>query len=41
MRRNVDANSYLKIRVIGSINGDIEDIYIPVINLLSAINKRP
>lgn len=41
MRRNVDAHVFLKSRVIGSINSDIENVYIPIINLLVNIYKRP
>ncbi len=41
MRRNVDSHIYLKSRTAGSINSDIEDVYIPVINLLIDIYKRP
>jgi hypothetical protein len=41
MRRNVDAHIFLNGRVIGSIDRDIEDIYLPLINLLIEIFKRP
>ena len=34
IRRNVDVHIYLKARTVGSINNDIENIYIPMINML-------
>ena len=37
IRRNVDSHIFLKLRVIGSINHDIENVYIPMINLLIKI----
>lgn len=42
IRRNVDAHIYLKSRTVGSINNDIENIYIPIINILINIfyNKK-
>jgi len=40
IRRNVDAHIYLKSRTVGSINKDIEKIYLPNINLLLDIFKR-
>lgn len=42
IRRNVDAHIYLKARTVGSINNDIENIYIPMINMLANIfhNKK-
>lgn len=40
IRRNVDAHIYLKSRTVGSINKDIEKIYLPNINLLLNIFKR-
>ena len=33
IRRNVDAHVYLKVSVFGSINGDREKVYLPMINL--------
>ncbi len=41
MRRNVDAHVFLQGRTIGSIDRDIEDIYVPLIKLLIEIYKRP
>ena len=40
MRRNIDAHSFLKSRVVGSINGDLENIYVPMIDLLIKIYNR-
>lgn len=40
VRRNVDAHIYLKSRTVGSINNDIEKIYLPNINLLLNTFKR-
>lgn len=40
MRRNVDCHVFLKNRTIGSINKDIELVYLPVINLLTNIYHR-
>ncbi len=40
IRRNVDSHIFLQSRIIGSINGDMEYVYIPTINLLTNIYKR-
>lgn len=40
MRRNVDSHIYLQSRTIGSIDRDIDDVYIPLINLLTNIYNR-
>lgn len=40
MRRNVDSHVFLKNRTIGSINNVIEEIYLPVINLITNIYHR-
>ncbi len=40
MRRNIDAHSFLKNRVVGSMNGDLENIYVPMIDLLIKIYNR-
>lgn len=40
IRRNVDSHIFLKLRTIGSINHDIENVYIPMINLLIKIYNR-
>jgi hypothetical protein len=39
MRRNVDAHTFLQGRTIGSMNNDIENLYMPSINKLIAIYK--
>ena len=34
VRRNFDAHNYSNLSVVGSINGDLDDLYLPAINIL-------
>jgi len=40
VRRNVDAHTFFGITVGGSFNGDLEDLYLPAVNLLLDVYNR-
>lgn len=40
IRRNIDSHIFLKQRIVGSINHNIENVYIPMVNLLINIYNR-
>lgn len=41
IRRNIDVHSFFPLRVGRSLNGDLENVYLPTINLLLDIYNRP